>query len=40
MNNKEWQKNELTRFLNQKDCYFDTMKEFSDQLENMDIPGR
>ena len=38
MNNKEYQKNELIRFLNQKDCYFDTINEFSDQLENMDIP--
>ncbi len=37
MNNKEYQHMELKRFYAQKDKYFDTVKEFSDDLESMDI---
>lgn len=36
-NNKEYQKHELVNFVNQKHSYFDTVKEFSDNLEDMDI---
>jgi hypothetical protein len=35
--NEAYQKNEIWRFLNQKTTYFDTVKEFSDNLEEMDI---
>ena len=38
MTNKEYQKMELSRFMNQKTAFFDTVKEFSESLENMDIP--
>ncbi len=33
MDNKEYQRRELAGFLNQKNRYFDTVKEFSDHLE-------
>ena len=35
--NQEYQKRELISFLNQKNKYFDTVKEFSESLEQMDI---
>jgi len=35
--NKEYQKRELMNFLNQKNRYFDTVKECSANLEDMDI---
>lgn len=34
---KEYQKRKLSNFLNQKHKYFDTVKEFSANLEDMDI---
>lgn len=37
MNEHEYQKNELNRFLNQNGKFFDTVKEFSQSLEEMDI---
>lgn len=36
--NEAYQRRELTNFLNQKHRYFDTVKEFSANLEDMDIP--
>ncbi len=37
MDNKEYQRRELAGFLNQKNRYFDTVKEFSDHLEELYI---
>lgn len=37
MNNTEYQKKELSEFLNKKNRFFDTTKEFSESLEEMDI---
>lgn len=36
-NNREYQQREWKSFINQKHRYFDTVKEFSDSLEQMDI---
>jgi hypothetical protein len=36
--NREYQARELQMFLNQKNRYFDTVPEFSESLESMDIP--
>jgi hypothetical protein len=35
--NQEYQKKELAAFLNQKNKYFDTVKEFSENLEQMNL---
>jgi len=37
LSEKEYQQRELRQFYNQKCCFFDTVKEFSDSLEEMDI---
>jgi hypothetical protein len=36
MEEKEYQKEEVKRFLNQKYAFFDTIKEFSEHIENSD----
>jgi len=38
MNDKAYQQRELTAFLNQKHAFHDSVKDFSDYLENMNIP--
>ena len=38
MNEKTYQQNELNGFLKQSTGYFDTVREFSDGLETMNIP--
>lgn len=35
--NKKYQRRELEGFLNQKNCYFDNIKDFTESLDNMDI---
>ena len=37
MNEIEYQTNELAIFLNSKNCFFDHVKDFSDNLETMDV---
>lgn len=40
MSDKAYQQRELTTFLNSKQKFFNTVKDFSESLENMDIHGQ